>query len=127
MNSRAQSAVTFGKRLKNFEKARKLLETKKVPFDPHVLLDPNWRKTLKRTLDQMPELQTIKRGGDRLKGVQLAYFVDRTSLLRLGFRSSKENLGYSRFMVSAATFGLRLPVAARQRQAGMVEAGVCSS
>ena len=72
-SSQAQSKDTFTKKRKNFEKARKLLEAKKVPFDPDVLLDQNWRKTLKRTLEQMPELHPVKRGGARLKGVQLAH------------------------------------------------------
>lgn len=73
VKTQARSQTTLAQKRKNFEKAQKLLTDAKVPFDPEILLEGEWRKTLRRTLDQMPELQTIKRGSDRLKGVQLAH------------------------------------------------------
>src|SRR5689334_2247431 len=70
---RARKETAADRRFKNFDKARKLLFAKNVPFDPNVLLTPCWRKMLKPTFDQMAEFQTIKRGGDRLKGVEMAH------------------------------------------------------
>lgn len=61
------------KRRKNFEKAKKLLVDKQVPFDPEILLTPQWRKTLHSTLNQMPELQEKRRGPKRLKNVEMAH------------------------------------------------------
>jgi hypothetical protein len=60
------------RRRADFEKGRNLLINKNVPFDPDTLLTSNWRKTLKYSLEQMPELKEVRRGGDRLKGVELA-------------------------------------------------------
>jgi hypothetical protein len=60
-------------RRKAFRKGRDLLTREGVPFDPEELLKPHWQESLKPILDQMPELQTIKQAGDRLKGVQVAH------------------------------------------------------
>jgi len=60
------------RRRKDFEKAKSLLVDKNVPFDPEILLTPHWRETLKSTFNQMPELQEVRRGTNRLKGVEVA-------------------------------------------------------
>jgi hypothetical protein len=45
-----------------------------VPFDPDVLLDgEHWRERLEPILSAMPEMQNIRRGAAKLKGVQLAH------------------------------------------------------
>jgi len=66
-----------------FEKAKNLLVYKNVPFDPEILLTPDWRKTLKSTFDQMPELQEVRRGANRLKGVQMAHTLYLPEKVRL--------------------------------------------
>lgn len=43
-----------------------------MPFDPDELLEPGWRKKLAPVLNQMPELQTVRRVEKTLKGAQLA-------------------------------------------------------
>jgi hypothetical protein len=57
----------------NFKKSKDLLLAKGVPFDPDILLTPGWRKTLAPAFEQMPEMQEIRIGQGRLKGVQLAH------------------------------------------------------
>jgi len=57
----------------DFEKARNLLVKKNIPFDPDILLTRHWRKTLELTFEQMPELQDVRRGSRRLKGVEIAH------------------------------------------------------
>ncbi|HEX6718778.1 MAG TPA: hypothetical protein VF088_16855 [Pyrinomonadaceae bacterium] len=49
-----------------------MLEKKGVPFDPDVLLDPEWRSKLDHVLSRMPEMQVERKMGKELKGVQLA-------------------------------------------------------
>ncbi|HET8671594.1 MAG TPA: hypothetical protein VFM05_13470, partial [Candidatus Saccharimonadales bacterium] len=71
------------RRRANFEKARNLLIEKNVPFDPELLLTPHWRKTLRTTFDRMPELNQVRRGTDRLKGVQLAHTLYLPEKVRL--------------------------------------------
>jgi hypothetical protein len=66
------SRIKEDKRRQNFEKAKVLLVNRNVPFDPEILLTPHWRKTLKSTFEHMPELQQVRRGGNRLKGVEMA-------------------------------------------------------
>lgn len=56
-----------------FRKGNLLLTQQGVPFDPDELLEPQWQNKLRRTLDQMPELQLMKQGDNKLKGVQLAH------------------------------------------------------
>ena len=56
------------RRRKNFEKAKNLLVSKKVPFDPEILLTPDWPRTLRSTFNEMPELKQVRRGTNRLKG-----------------------------------------------------------
>jgi len=58
--------------IRNFEPARHLLESESVPFDPEVLLNPDWQKRLAPAFAQMPEMQITRWGGKQLKGVQLA-------------------------------------------------------
>jgi hypothetical protein len=82
--SPAQSEIqTTGDGKKNFENAKKLLVDKNVPFDPEILLTPDWRKTLKSTFDQMPELREVRRGTNRLKGVQMAHTLYLPEKVRL--------------------------------------------
>jgi hypothetical protein len=69
----SQNGSQVERRRRDFEKAKNLLNSKNVPFDPETLLTPHWRKSLKATFDQMPELQEIRRGNNRMKGVQLAH------------------------------------------------------
>ena len=70
----SQGAPTQGdRRRKDFEKAKSILVDKHVPFDPEILLTTHWRRTLKPAFDQMPELQEVRRGTRRLKGVQMAH------------------------------------------------------
>lgn len=71
------------RRRANFEKARNLLIEKKVPFDPELLLTPHWRNTLRTTFDQMPELNQVRRGTGRLKGVQIAHTLYLPEKVRL--------------------------------------------
>jgi hypothetical protein len=71
------------KRRQNFEKAKSLLVARSVPFDPEILLTPHWRKTLKATFDQMPELQEVRRGAGRLKGVEMAHTLYLPERVRL--------------------------------------------
>jgi hypothetical protein len=56
-----------------FKKTKDLLIKKGVPFDPDILMTPNWRKTLAPQFEQMPEMQEVKIGPGRLKGVQMAH------------------------------------------------------
>jgi hypothetical protein len=56
-----------------FRKGRDLLAGKGVPFDPDELLDPGWKERLKPVLDQMPELQMVRQGDAKLKGLQMAH------------------------------------------------------
>lgn len=56
----------------DFRRARELLLKKNLPFDPDVLITDNWRKTLRSVFAQMPELREVRRGEDKLRGVQLA-------------------------------------------------------
>lgn len=71
------------RRRKDFEKAQSLLVNKRVPFDPEILLTDDWRHTLKSTFDQMPELQQVRRGTDRLKGVEIAHTLYLPAKVRL--------------------------------------------
>lgn len=56
-----------------FRKGRELLTGEGVPFDPDILLEDRWKVRLKPILDEMPQLQMVREGGGRLKGVQLAH------------------------------------------------------
>lgn len=78
-----QHEQTPQNRRKDFEKARNLLIEKRVPFDPDILLTPDWRRTLKATFDQMPELQQVRRGKNRLKGVEMAHTLYLPEKVRL--------------------------------------------
>ena len=53
-----------------FRKGRDLLARKGVPFDPDELLSPGWKERLKPVLDQMPELQMVRQGEAKLKGLR---------------------------------------------------------
>lgn len=60
------------KQVMAFKSGRSLLREKGVPFEPNVLLDNNWREKLQNTLNTLPELQVVRREGNKLKGAQLA-------------------------------------------------------
>lgn len=55
-----------------FASARRLLLKKRVPFEPNMLLEQNWRETLREALAHMPEFKESRREGITLKGAQLA-------------------------------------------------------
>jgi hypothetical protein len=57
---------------KDFKAGRSLLERKGVPFDPEVLLDPDWRAKLAPKFALMGEMQETRRTGNQLKGAQFA-------------------------------------------------------
>jgi hypothetical protein len=57
----------------NFKKSKELLIKKGVPFDPDILLTRNWRKSLAPHFEQMAEMQEVKIGPGRFKGVQMAH------------------------------------------------------
>src|ERR1051326_7781618 len=61
------------RKIANFRKTKELLLKRDVPFDPDILMTPNWRKTLSPSFEQMPELQEVRIGPRKLKGVQLAH------------------------------------------------------
>ena len=68
----------------NFKKSKELLIKKGVPFNPDILLTRNWRKSLAPHFEQMPEMQEVRIGPGRLKGVQIAhtiYFPERVELV----------------------------------------------
>jgi hypothetical protein len=82
-DSEARIQIKEDKRRKDFAKAKGLLVEKKVPFDPEIMLTPHWRKTLKSTFDQMPELQQVRRGRSRLNGVEMAHTLYLPEKVRL--------------------------------------------
>ena len=57
----------------NFKKTKDLLVKKGVPFDPDILMTVDWRRTLAPHFVQMPELQEVKIGSGKLKGVHMAH------------------------------------------------------
>ena len=59
-------------RKRNFEIANNLLRRKGVPFDPEVLLEDHWQKTLTSAFAQMPEMQEVRYIAEPLGGVELA-------------------------------------------------------
>ena len=65
-----QSGIESRKR--NFEIANNLLRHKGVPFDPEVLLQDDWQKTLAPLFDQMPEMREVRYLAKPLGGVELA-------------------------------------------------------
>ena len=56
----------------NFKAGRELLRRKGVPFDPDILLEPNWPRTLAPVLNQMPELLKVRQLGKSVRGALLA-------------------------------------------------------
>ncbi|HEX5735632.1 MAG TPA: hypothetical protein VF131_22585 [Blastocatellia bacterium] len=65
-----QSRIEIKKR--NFAIANNLLQRKGVPFNPEVLLQNDWPKTLAPVFAQMPEMQTVRYVEKSLQGVELA-------------------------------------------------------
>jgi hypothetical protein len=78
-----RSQTKSDRRRADFEKGRNLLIEKNVPFDPDLLLESNWREILKSTFNQMPELQQVRRGTNRLKGVEMAHTLYLPEKVRL--------------------------------------------
>ncbi|HEU4715141.1 MAG TPA: hypothetical protein VFS76_26570 [Pyrinomonadaceae bacterium] len=56
-----------------FKKTKELLTKKGVPFEPAVLMTPNWRDTLAPHFEHIADMQTVRIGPRRLKGVQMAH------------------------------------------------------
>lgn len=60
-------------RKRDFAGSRALLQTKGVPFDPNLLLESDWRETLKGTFSQMAEMRTTHfPPSNHLAGVYIA-------------------------------------------------------
>jgi hypothetical protein len=55
-----------------FKPARDLLQRERVPFDPDILKDPEWRRKLAPKLYGMWEMHASRRLGKQLAGLQLA-------------------------------------------------------
>ena len=55
-----------------FKPARQLLLRERVPFDPDLLKDAEWRRKLASKLFAMWEMHVSRRSGKQLKGLQLA-------------------------------------------------------
>jgi hypothetical protein len=54
-----------------FKSGRDLLRNK-VPFDPDILLEEDWREKIIPFINRMPEMAEVRRADIRLKGAQLA-------------------------------------------------------
>src|SRR5438552_2045317 len=57
---------------RDFEPARRMLLSQGVPFDPDLLLEPNWNSALAPVFAQMPEMQMSRYQSGPLGGVELA-------------------------------------------------------
>lgn len=57
---------------RDFEPARRMLLNQRVPFDPDLLIEPNWQSALAPVFAQMPEMQVSRYQGAPLGGVELA-------------------------------------------------------
>lgn len=57
---------------RDFEPARRVLLSQGVPFEPDLLLEPNWQSALAPVFAQMPEMQISRYQGEPLSGVELA-------------------------------------------------------
>ncbi len=69
---------------RDFEPARRALLSRGVPFDPDLLLEPNWQSALAPVFAQMPEMQTSRYRSEPLGGVELAdslYLPERVNVL----------------------------------------------
>jgi|GEM_PF-6151812 len=55
-----------------FQRIRGQLESKRVPFDPEVLLEPTWREDIIRGVDAIPEMSQKRVLGEKVSGVQMA-------------------------------------------------------
>lgn len=76
--------LELDRKIANFKRTRELLVKKGVPFDPDILMTMHWRKKLAPNFAQMPELQEVKIGPRKLKGVQFAhtlYLPERVELV----------------------------------------------
>lgn len=56
----------------NFEIAKNLLQRKRVPFDPEILLQDDWPNALAPVFSQMPEMQKVRYLDSLEEGVELA-------------------------------------------------------
>jgi hypothetical protein len=59
-------------RREKFEPARKMLREAGVPFDPEILLSPDWKTQLVSELPEIQEMHTAFRSGSKMGGVQIA-------------------------------------------------------
>src|SRR5687768_6185543 len=67
-----QSTVDKTRERQVFQKAKKLLEKKGMPFNVDELLESDWRDRLAPAFAQMSELRAERRLAKQLAGVQLA-------------------------------------------------------
>jgi hypothetical protein len=65
-----QASMEIKKR--NFATANDLLRRRGVPFEPEVLLQDDWQKTLAPVFAEMPEMQEVRYIAEPLRGVELA-------------------------------------------------------
>jgi hypothetical protein len=56
----------------SFKSGRDLLLKRGLPFDPDMLLEPGWKKTLAPALALIPEIREVRQLDKKLEGVQLA-------------------------------------------------------
>ncbi|MBA3240707.1 MAG: collagen-like protein, partial [Acidobacteria bacterium] len=59
-------------KVRAFKSGRDLLRAKGVPFEPNILLEPDWREKLKHFLARMPEMRKELFHSSILEGAQLA-------------------------------------------------------
>jgi hypothetical protein len=66
-----------------FAKGRRLLQEKNVPFDPDLLLTPDWPQKLKASFAEMAEMQNIQVLGNRVRGAHIAdtFFLPEKTVL----------------------------------------------
>jgi len=57
----------------SFKSASGLLIKHGVPFDPDILLEPNWKEKLAPALKVMPEFREFREGEQKMAGVHLAH------------------------------------------------------
>lgn len=68
----ATQQINDEQRKENFKPAKKMLLEKGVPFNPEDLLEPDWKRRIKPTLNQMSEMRSTLRLGNKIQGVQIA-------------------------------------------------------
>ncbi|GEM_PF-1412308 len=83
VGARLRQQLEWTLKRRTFQSARRMLQHAQVPFEPEVLLEPNWREEVAPRLWLMPEMQTIRYETEPLAGVYLAdtlYLPERVEL-----------------------------------------------